>query len=765
MKKILTLSLFLAMSSLLFAQTFTPTTITAIQQVAADSLKAVDSAGIVTTGIWTKQASPKINQKVEVVGLVKIPPYEITFNSGGRTMVLTDTGAAAGKAWSSIVVLYGSDNTATLSGGKWTGGTFDNNGYNSIKRGDIIRIRGTVTEFPTPQTVSLTQIAPDTNQSVLILSSGNPVPQPPLMKVADFNTGPNPGGHTNFITGEQWESGEVMFTNLTVNAVVTLNRGTWQATDSAGNTISMYDWSTHWTMAGAGTINGITYAAARNPARDTTYFPPAIGSKIDTIRGYIATASGGEATRGFRIAPIFRSDVKFGIVLPGLTTHRRTPIVVAKDSDAVISAKIFKQAGGSGIKSAKLVYRVNGGAWVESTMVAKQASVDSIFGGRIPKQAVGAVVNYFLLALDSNSQSTILASNSNANSGQLTAYDTSKGFFLYKVLDRTAQPVLTIRDVQSTPFLNGVTPYMAAVDSVGGIITADTANILKAARSQGGATVYFMQSGNQPFSGVWVVGPDSVMKNVLNGDSVVVRGTITEFNNVTEIFAVTSARIVSRGNAIPAPVLLKTEQFGTSVSNGNLSAEPYEGMLVKFDSLTVTSIDPVFNDFYAFEVKNSTSAMLVGRDGKNSFSNNPADTIPGISLLRVGNKIKSLTGVMHYFNGRYKLTPRTNADFGTVTGVKISRNEVAPEQYTLGQNYPNPFNPTTNIQYGLPVSGRVTLKVYNVLGQEMMTLVNETQNAGVYTVNFDASKFSSGMYLYRITSGNFVQVKKMLLLK
>lgn len=757
MKRIVTLALFVALSSLAFGQ-FTKTTITALQQVSPDSLKFVDSIQYNTTAnppYWLKQASPKygIKDSFEVVALVTVPPYEITFNSGGRTLVICDTGAAASQPWSSILVLYGSDNTSTQNGGKWTGGTFDNNGYNSIKRGDIIRIRGKISEFPTSSTVSLTQFSPDTNQSVLILSSNNPVPAPPLKKIADFNVGANPGGHINFINGEPFESKEVMFTNLTVTAVVNASRGTWQAADSAGNTISMYDWSTHFTLA------------TRNPVRDSSYVMPPIGAKIDTLRGYIGTVSGGEANRGYRIAPIFKTDVKYGVFLPGVTSHRRTPIVVAKDSDATVSAKVFKQTGGFGLKNVKLVYRVNGGAWVESTMVAKQAAVDSIFSARIPKQNVGDMVNYFIRATDSNSQFIILASNSNATSGQLTNLDTSKGMFFYKVLDRTLQPVLNITDIQTTPYLNGLSPYMAAVDSVAGIITADTSSLLKAARSQGGPTVFFMQSGNAPFSGVWVVGPDSVMKDVLNGDSVVVTGSITEFNNVTEIFGVTKVRIVQRSKALPAPVVLKTNQFGPSVSNGNLNAEPFEGMLLRFDSLTVTSIDPVFNDLYSFEVNNSTAPLLVGRDGKNTFSNNPADTIPGIQMLRVGNKIKSLTGVLHFFNGRYKLVPRANADFGTVTGVQVEKTPVVPAEYQLAQNFPNPFNPATSIRYGLPVAGNVTLKIYNLLGQEVQTLVNEMQNAGTYTVRFDASRLSSGMYLYRISSGSFTQVKKMLLVK
>lgn len=88
-----------------------------------------------------------------------------------------------------------------------------------------------------------------------------------------------------------------------------------------------------------------------------------------------------------------------------------------------------------------------------------------------------------------------------------------------------------------------------------------------------------------------------------------------------------------------------------------------------------------------------------------------------------------------------------------------------PEQYSLSQNFPNPFNPNTLINYSLPGSGNVLLKVYDIMGREVMTLVNEMQNAGNYSVNFNGSGLSSGMYYYKIISGNFSDTKKMILVK
>jgi hypothetical protein len=85
--------------------------------------------------------------------------------------------------------------------------------------------------------------------------------------------------------------------------------------------------------------------------------------------------------------------------------------------------------------------------------------------------------------------------------------------------------------------------------------------------------------------------------------------------------------------------------------------------------------------------------------------------------------------------------------------------------YVLEQNYPNPFNPSTTIKFGLPEKSNVVLTVYNSLGAEVATLVNEVREAGSYEVEFNADNFSSGIYYYKIASGNFVETKKMILLR
>jgi hypothetical protein len=101
----------------------------------------------------------------------------------------------------------------------------------------------------------------------------------------------------------------------------------------------------------------------------------------------------------------------------------------------------------------------------------------------------------------------------------------------------------------------------------------------------------------------------------------------------------------------------------------------------------------------------------------------------------------------------------------TISGVEWDQQELSNSSFILMQNYPNPFNPITNITYTIFDGSKVTLIVYNVLGDEIATLVNSEKSAGTYEVPFDANGLSSGIYLYKLQAGEFVQTKKMILLK
>jgi len=88
-----------------------------------------------------------------------------------------------------------------------------------------------------------------------------------------------------------------------------------------------------------------------------------------------------------------------------------------------------------------------------------------------------------------------------------------------------------------------------------------------------------------------------------------------------------------------------------------------------------------------------------------------------------------------------------------------------PTEYRLEQNYPNPFNPSTIIKFGIPERTNVVIKIYDILGSEVITLINQEMDIGWYEVQFNASNYSSGIYIYRMQAGNYISTKKMLLVK
>ena len=115
-------------------------------------------------------------------------------------------------------------------------------------------------------------------------------------------------------------------------------------------------------------------------------------------------------------------------------------------------------------------------------------------------------------------------------------------------------------------------------------------------------------------------------------------------------------------------------------------------------------------------------------------------------------------------NYNYRLIQVNNDNSSSILNT-IKVNALIPQEYFLSQNYPNPFNPSTKINYRIPVQGHVMLKIYDVLGNEVSVLVNEDKPAGNYEVTFDLTDLPSGIYFYELTAGNFIQTKKMILIR
>lgn len=147
-----------------------------------------------------------------------------------------------------------------------------------------------------------------------------------------------------------------------------------------------------------------------------------------------------------------------------------------------------------------------------------------------------------------------------------------------------------------------------------------------------------------------------------------------------------------------------------------------------------------------------------------------------ISRSVIGNGGALLVGTNNSLNNTFGQTIIENAEgdnFRVLFGfwntnqfvVGVAVNDNLPHKFDLFQNYPNPFNPTTKIKYSIPKTSNVLLEVYNILGERVALLVNAEQMPGFYTLDFNAINFASGFYIYRLVAKDFVEVKKMVLLK
>jgi len=178
------------------------------------------------------------------------------------------------------------------------------------------------------------------------------------------------------------------------------------------------------------------------------------------------------------------------------------------------------------------------------------------------------------------------------------------------------------------------------------------------------------------------------------------------------------------------------------------------GDLVKGDSIYTLTYQYTTSDFLGQEFKFG----IGGLDNEGGFGNNHIENIDdAASTYTIASQFGSIDPKF-YNSWNYDLKkPQVATDVEDEISV--------PLVYSLSQNYPNPFNPSTTIQFTIPMQDIVTLKIFNVLGQEVLTVLNEKMAAGRHSVRFDASQLTSGVYLYRVSAGTFVQTKKMIFLK
>ncbi|MCX6136653.1 MAG: T9SS type A sorting domain-containing protein [Ignavibacteriales bacterium] len=287
-----------------------------------------------------------------------------------------------------------------------------------------------------------------------------------------------------------------------------------------------------------------------------------------------------------------------------------------------------------------------------------------------------------------------------------------------------------------------VNPSTAGTGIIYGISMYETSNLYPDTVVYNSVNIYGSSSGIRQSVGIYrasstgtagVFFRNNVVQNIRTdaggaytaiGKTAATTAMSTDFNDLY-VSPTDTSHAIGRINAT-TPVLYRTLADWRAISGGDSSS---------------ISVAPPFVSMTDLHIPNGTTTQIEGR----------GTPIPGITTDIDGNT-------------RNPLKPDMGADeFNGTTSVQLSA--AVPALYALDQNYPNPFNPTTTIGYQIPVRGSVTISVFDVLGKEIRTLVNEQKEAGRYDVSFEAGNFSSGIYFYRIHAGNFVSVKKMFLMK
>jgi hypothetical protein len=263
---------------------------------------------------------------------------------------------------------------------------------------------------------------------------------------------------------------------------------------------------------------------------------------------------------------------------------------------------------------------------------------------------------------------------------------------------------------------------------------------------------YYIDDGT---AGIHLFMPGPKEFNWELGDETQFTGEVYHFFGATEIVAsdTLSWFLLSTGNPTPDPVSLTIGEYLSD-------PESFEGLLIELLSVTMVGGNwPNPGQNALIQISDGLDTLDIQIDRHTDVSYNPEPVWP-CDVRGVGCQNTTSTPP----NDGYQLLPRFYSDFLSISGLGETQTEILAN-FEISQNYPNPFNPVTKIQYLIPEQSNVAFKVYDILGNEVATLVNEEKLAGTYEITLYADGLSSGVYFYQLKAGDFIQTKKMILLK
>jgi len=477
-----------------------------------------------------------------------------------------------------------------------------------------------------------------------------------------------------------------------------------------------------------------------------------------------------------------------------------SPLSTTQDTVNAYSPKLFVKSS-SPITSATLKYEVNN-VFIDSVMQFLGTSSDTMFfGGTIPPFPYGSVVNYYFECTNEDSIVTVLP-------------PTPDDYFSFSVLPDTISPTIIHTPISSVSYLDFPLTISSNISDANGIANAwidwtkngisfvDTMEEISTNNWQG--SIFGNISTDDSITYVIYAKDNSLRHNITrypteNAFHFKVLNTLLLLHSVTSDSGNFSPNNdwqfgnPTTGDIPPSPTGLKV--WGTNLS-GNYTNNVTSLLQTEVISLVgKKNIALTFKHYFKTEPGNDGGNVQISVDGGAyqllipqggyPYANVGALNASGyagnsftwqtvrISLDSMKNHTiklqwKFASDALTNFRGWY--IDAVRLDYLVDSTVNVSEEDIVPKKYLLSQNYPNPFNPSTNFRFQISDFGFVLLKVYNLLGKEIATLLNENKEAGNYNVEWNANGFPSGMYFYKISvvrNGftHYTETKKMILLK
>ncbi len=392
-----------------------------------------------------------------------------------------------------------------------------------------------------------------------------------------------------------------------------------------------------------------------------------------------------------------------------------TSQVFAAGAAIEVSADITDDQG---IASAYLHYRLNMSAGEDSVQMSNTGG--DTYTGTIPAQTNGTALDYWVSTKDVDATPTYVVSGET------------------KILVGKT-PLSMMHELDA----NGDCVYTGYLTRVRGIVTA--------------ATGTFSTSGHDDYiqdaTGAVAVYNSTVITAMALGDSVEISGEIDQYNGKSEIVN-PQITILSSGNTLPDPVVITTDQM----------SEQYEGMLIRINQCVISQWDETPAILFDALITDGYGDLVMHVDKDTDVPGNPAPA-GLVDVMGIGGQYDNASP----YTENYQLIPRSWADLNLSTSIEEPVT-TQPLRFALSGNYPNPFNPTTEIRFTLDKSATTSLVVFNLLGQQVRQLVNQEMVRGVHSVVWDGldnngKQMGSGVYFYRLQSGDHIATKKMIMLK